>query len=315
MMQFIDLLSSQSFWFTVIKLSTPILFAAMGAHIALKAGLINIGLEGIMLVGAFVGIWISGGLHQLGVGDTLALLVSFVIIIMVGLASGLFIGYFHLKMDSDIGITGLAFNMIASGLTVFSLFALTGDKGASYTYKSLTFPYLDIPVIKDIPYIGNILSGHNLITYLAFILLLVLNFVMAKTTIGLRIKATGENPHAVQSIGISVVKIQLSTMAISGGFAAIGGAFLSMAYVPYFIPEMTAGRGFIALTANTMGVTPIGLMLVSVMFGFADALGISLQIFSKIPTQFIGMLPYVITIVALVISSYRKKLKHGDYEG
>ncbi len=302
----INLFLSADFWFTVIKLTTPILLATMGAHIALRAGVINIGLEGIMLVGAFTGVIVSGKLFLLGVPIPINLLISVIAIIVSGMLGGFFIGFFHLKLNSDIGITGLAYNMVASGLTVFLLFVFVGDKGASYTYKSLAFPTIEIPLIKSIPFIGEIISGQNLLVYIAFLSVIIMTFVMKKTVFGLRIRATGENPKAVQSVGISVKKVQMTALLISGGLAALGGAFLSMGFVEYFVPEMTAGRGFIALTANTMGGTPVGGMLVTLLFGFANALSISLQLFSTIPIQFISMLPYLLTLIALVFFSWRK---------
>lgn len=305
----IQVMMDTNFWYTLIKLSTPIVFAALGAYYASRVGLFNIGLEGIMLMGAFLGMLSSGFFVEIGLNSTLGLILAFIVICAVGAFSGFFIGFFHLKLDADIGITGLVYNLFASGLTVFLLVVVLDDKGASFGFPSLSFPYINIPIIKNIPILGDILSGQNFLTYLAFIFVGVTDFIIKKTTFGMRMIATGENDHAVESVGISSTKYKLIAFTISGILAGLGGAFLSMAFVPYFIAGMTSGRGFIALTANLVGVSPIGGMLISVLFGFADTLGITLQIWSKIPTQFIAMLPYVFTLVALVINSYIRKRK------
>lgn len=298
-----------NFWFTVIKLSTPVIFAALGAYYASRVGLFNIGLEGIMLMGAFLGMLASGFFVKFGINTTIGLILSFIVICVVGAFSGFFIGFFHLKLDADIGITGLVYNLFASGLTVFLLVVVLNDKGASFGFPSLTFPFIELPLISMIPVLGEIISGQNFLTYLAFIFVGVTTFVIRKTTFGMRMIATGENDHAVESVGISSTKYKLIAFTISGILAALGGSFLSMAFVPYFIAGMTSGRGFIGLTANLVGVTPIGGMLISFLFGFADTLGITMQIWSTIPTQFIAMLPFVFTLVALVIYSYIRKRK------
>lgn len=305
----LELLLSTDLWFTVIKLATPVIFAALGAYYASRVGLFNIGLEGIMLIGAFGGVMLSGYLYSTGMADAISLIFTLLFVIILGAIGGFFIGYFHLKLDADVGITGLVYNLFASGVTVFLLFVIVGDKGASYTYKSLAFPYIDLPIIKNIPIIGDIISGHNLLTYLAFLLVILTAYIMKNTTVGLRFRATGENSDAVESVGISSVKYKLIGFTISGILGSIGGAFLSMGYVPYFIPAMTAGRGFIGLTANLVGITPVGGMLISILFGFADAIGFSLQIFSSIPSQFISMLPFVFTLLTMIGYSYYRKRK------
>lgn len=302
------IISSEFLW-TVLRASTPLVLATLGAHISLKAGVINIGLEGILLTGALSGVVISsflaGFISSVGVG----LVLTFILVLIVGALSGLFIGFFHLKLESDIALTGIVFNLIATGLTVFILFLVTGDKGVSSSLQSLVFPNVEIPLIKSIPFIGDILSGHNILTYLAFLMVFVIWFVLNKTTFGLRIRAVGESPQTVQSVGINVHNMKLAAIGISGALAAIGGMYLSMGYTSFFVAGMSTGRGFIALSANAMGGTTVGGMLVSMLFGFADSLAIFLELNTKIPGEIISMTPFIFVIIALVIFSYNKKRK------
>ncbi len=297
--------------YKTIMLSTPLILATLGAYISVKAGVLNLALEGIMLLGALLGVLISGYFLKLGLNTGVNLLITTLILILVGFVSGLCIGTFHLKFRADIGLTGIVFNMFSSGFTVYLLYLITGDKGVSSSYPSLNFPKIHIPIIKDIPFLGDIISGHYLLTYVAVILVFVMIFVINKTTIGLRIKAVGESPEAVTSVGLSENKLKLLAISISGSLASLGGAALSMGIFNGFVVNMVAGRGFIALSANTLGGTPFGGLLVSLLFAYANALSISLQIFSKIPTQFIDMIPYLLTLVALIVYSYGKKVKES----
>ncbi len=296
-------------FFQTLMLSTPLILGTLGAYISQKAGVLNLAIEGIMLIGALVGVLISGLFLKVGMGDGLNLLLTTLVILVVGFGCGLFIAVFHLKFKADIGLTGIVFNMFASGFTVYLLYLVTGDKGVSSSYKSLNYPKIDIPIIKDIPIIGDIISGQYLLTYVAIIMVFLMMFIMKKTTFGLRISAVGESPEAVTSVGLSEEKLKLIAISLSGALSALGGASLSMCIFNGFVTEMVAGRGFIAMSANTLGGTPFGGLLVSLLFAFANSLSISLQIFSKIPTQFINMIPYVLTLVALVVYSYGKTVK------
>ncbi len=311
----IKIFASPSLWFSAIALSTPILLAAMGAHISLRAGIINIGLEGIMLIGALTGVLSSGLFLSFSMDTPINLLLTFILVVLVGMLCGFFIGFFHLKFDADIGLSGIMFNLIASGLTVYILFLVTGDKGVSSSYPSLTFPKVDMPLLKAIPFIGNYLfqvfSGHYLLTYIGFFSVIIITLTMNKTTLGLRLRASGESPDAVASVGLNVTRLKLLAISLSGGLAALGGASLSMGIFQGFVQDMVAGRGFIALSANTLGGSPLGGMLISLLFGTAASLGINLQIFTKIPSQIVQMLPYLLTLLTLIIYSYIK-IKKGD---
>ena len=289
---------SADFVYSVLRLTTPILLAGLGALITDRAGVMNIGLEGIMLCAALAGVIGSAMTQNAFLGILFALL--------VGMALGLLMAYFAIHLKTDMVLTGIAMNLLASGGTVFVLYAVANDKGMSTSLKSLTMPVINIPFIQDIPVIGTVISGHNLLTYLALISVAAMWILLYKTPLGLRIRVVGENSHAAESVGIHVKKVQYIALAISGILAAMGGAYMSMGYMDKFARDMTAGRGFIALAAEALGRgTPVGTLLSSLVFGTADALGSNLQVLD-IPVQFVQMLPYVFTVVGLVLYSAMK---------
>ena len=282
---------SADFVYSVLRLTTPILLAGLGALITDRAGVMNIGLEGIMLCAALAGV-IGSAMTQNA--------------FLVGMALGLLMAYFAIHLKTDMVLTGIAMNLLASGGTVFVLYAVANDKGMSTSLKSLTMPVINIPFIQDIPVIGTVISGHNLLTYLALISVAAMWILLYKTPLGLRIRVVGENSHAAESVGIHVKRVQYIALAISGILAAMGGAYMSMGYMDKFARDMTAGRGFIALAAEALGRgTPVGTLLSSLVFGTADALGSNLQVLD-IPVQFVQMLPYVFTVVGLVLYSAMK---------
>ncbi len=286
---------SADFISSVLRLSTPILFAGLAALITDKAGVINIGLEGIMLSAALAGVVGSAFGGNAFVGLLLAL--------VVGVAIGLLMAYFAIGLKTDIVLTGIALNLMASGGTVFLLYVITKDKGMSTSLKSFTMPVIQLPLIKSIPVLGDILSGHNLLTYLAFLFTVLVWILLYRTPLGLRIRVVGENISAAESVGIPVKKVQFTALAISGVLASMGGAYMSMGYMDKFARDMTAGRGFIALAAEALGrASPLGTLIASLFFGMVDALSSNLQILN-VPVQFVQMLPYVCTIVGLVIYS------------
>lgn len=286
---------SADFISSVLRLSTPILFAGLAALITDKAGVINIGLEGIMLSAALAGVVGSAFGGNAFIGLLLAL--------VVGVAMGLLMAYFAIGLKTDIVLTGIALNLMASGGTVFLLYVITKDKGMSTSLKSFIMPVIQLPFIKSIPVLGDILSGHNLLTYLAFLFTVLVWILLYRTPLGLRIRVVGENISAAESVGIPVKKVQFIALAISGVLASMGGAYMSMGYMDKFARDMTAGRGFIALAAEALGrATPLGTLIASLFFGMVDALSSNLQILN-VPVQFVQMLPYVCTIVGLVIYS------------
>ncbi len=280
-----------AFVYSIIRVTTPILFAALGALITDLAGVINIALEGIMLTAAFFGVLVSAFTQNMWLG----LLAG----VLSGVGIALILGYFSLNLKTDLILAGIAINLLASGGTIFLLYIFAGDKGTSSSLKSLVLPNINIPILKDIPILGPMFSGHHILTYIAIISVVIVHYFLYHTPLGLRLRAVGENPDAADSVGISVIKIKYIALMLSGIFAGLGGVHLSMGYVSWFARDMTSGRGFIALAAETLGGrTAIGTTLGSLVFGAADALSYSLQAF-RMPSEFAQSFPFIITILAL----------------
>ncbi|MEG2972356.1 MAG: ABC transporter permease [Clostridium sp.] len=301
MSDILNLIFSTEFAYSVIRVTTPILFAALAALISNKAGVVNIGIEGIMLMSALVGV--------IGSAFTQSAFLGVVFAMAAGALMALVLAYFALNLKTDIILGGIALNLFATGGTVFLLYVVSGDRGASTSLSSLTVPQITIPLIDQVPVIGPILSGHNLLTYLSVIMVVVVSYFLYKTPTGLKIRAVGEAPHAASSVGISVRGVQYKALIISGLLSGLAGAYMSMGYLSMFSNNMTAGRGFIALAAEAMGRgTPIGTFIASLVFGFADALSSTLQVLS-IPVEFIQMIPYLTTIIGLVVYSASRAKK------
>lgn len=296
-----EILLKEDFWFAVIRSTTPILLTTLGAMIAARAGARNIALEGTMLTAAFVGV--------VGSHFTQSAFLGLLLAVLAGIIMSNIIAYFALKLRSNIIISGIALNLVASGMTVFGLYVITGDKGASTSLNSLALPNINIPIIENIPVIGTILSGHNVLTYAGLLLVLLVWIMFKYTKLGLRIKAVGETPEAAESVGINVNRVKYIALTMSGALAALGGAFLSMGYVTLFSAGMTSGRGYIALATQAMaGANPIVGLLTSSLFGFTESMSNYLQGIN-LPIEFIQMLPYLAIVVIYVVYCANKTKK------
>ncbi|WP_055667139.1 ABC transporter permease [Desnuesiella massiliensis] len=299
-----DLIFSSSFVFSIIRVTTPILYPALGSVIADRAGIPNIGLEGIMLMSALAGVvgsYFSG-----------SALVGLLSAIAAAILMSYFLAYFTLKLKTDVILGGIALNLFSSGATIFILYYLTGDKGTSASLPSKVLPNINIPIIKDIPVIGQIVSGHNVLTYLLIVLAIAVWYMFKHTALGLRLKAVGENPNAAESVGINVNKNRYIALIMSGVLAGLGGAFLSMGYVSWFSRDMTAGRGWIAIAAEAMGLgSVVGTILTSILFGAASALSNVLQLVNM-PVELVSIIPYVATVIGLVIYAIRETKKKKE---
>jgi len=295
---FFSTIFTSDYIFTIIRVMTPILFAGLACMTFTKGGIDSIGIEGIMLLSAMAGS-VGSYFTQSAFGGVL-------IAIGCGILTAFLFGYVTLQLRSVEILAGIAINTLASGLTVFVIYYVAGEKGSTQSLMSPTVPNVALPVIKEIPVLGNVLSGHNLLTYAALILTLLLAFLFYRTPLGLRIRSVGENPQAASSVGINVMKYKYITLVIAGTLAGLGGAFMSMGYVSFFSKEMIAGRGWIGMAAEAMGRgNPFGIFASSCLFGLADSMATQLQMLN-IPAQLVQTLPYVITIVAISVYSYRK---------
>ena len=299
---------STDFFFSIIRIATPILFATLAAVIGEKGGVSNIGLEGIMMMSALFG--------SLGAFWTNSWLIGLLIAMGVGVLEALLMGVFAFRLKTDIILVGTAVNMIGSGGTIFLVKTITNTTmGQSLTSttslitKSLQIPSIDIPLIKDIPVIGKVISGHSILTYIAFLLVWLTIVLLYKTPLGLNIRSVGENPGAAASVGVSVSRIRYTTIAIGGMLAGMGGAYMSMYYAMGWSLDMVAGRGFIALAAQSMGGgEPVGSMLATLVFGFAQALGIKVSA-TGVDSNLVAPIPYVVTIISLVLFALGQRRK------
>lgn len=317
MQQLFDIIFTTSFAYSILRVSTPLILAGMAALVSERAGVANIAIEGMMLISALTGVVVSAKTQSCFLGVSVG--------VIAGILVSLILAYFILQLKANNIMCGLAINAIAKGGTVFVLYLLTGSKGASTALNSTTVPKIDIPLIKDIPILGEIISGQSILTYLAIIMVALMHIFIFKTRMGIRISAVGENEKAVDSVGISVAKTRYIALLISGFFSGLAGVFLSMSYMSGFTANMTSGRGFIALAANSMGQnTPWGTLAAALIFGAADSAANYLQVLA-VPAQFIQMIPYVTTILGITLYCiYRgrkeKKLKmkmlsHQEAEG
>lgn len=305
MKAFTDLIFTADFFYSILRVTTPLLFASMGAVVSDVAGVPNIALEGMMLIAAFAGMFFSY-LFDSAVAGLL-----FAVLFAVLAASVL--AFFTLYYKTNIILGGIAINSLASGGTIFFLYLVAHDKGTSVSLASKVLPSVTIPVIESIPVIGPAISGHNVLTYLAILSVVFTFFLLKRTSLGWHIRAVGEKQEAADSVGISVVKTQAIALIISGVMCGFGGAFMSMGYVSWFSRDMVSGRGWIALAAEAMGQQhPLGTAATSLLFGVADALSNAVATLGW-PSDLVKTIPYCATLAGLAIFSIRayRRAKHS----
>lgn len=293
---------SSLFLASIIRIGTPLIFASAGGLVTELTGAPNIALEGIMLAAAFTGVIVShftGSAFAGMIGGMLA-----------GMCVGLLLGFFHLYFKTNAILAGIAVNVMCAGATVFLLVSFTGEKGNSSSLTSSVLPSIDIPLIRSIPFLNVVLSGHNILTYFSVVAAFLVYVLLFRTKLGRHLRAVGENSQAAASVGINVDKMKYIAYGISGLVASLGGVNLSMGYLSIFQRDMTAGRGFIALAAIYLGgKRPLGVFLAALFFGFADALANQIGSLG-LPPQWIQMIPYVATILALVVANAVKPGKN-----
>lgn len=278
----------------------PVMLVAMGGSYSYHAGVFNIAMEGMMLTSAFTSVAVS---YATG---------SWLLGLLGGIAGSLLISlifaFFILNLHTGEFITGIAINLFTTGATTYLLRQLFKVKGALISPKIIPLPRINIPIIADIPFLGNIFSGQNILVYITLLLIapIVFNSIQ-RSKMGLRLRATGFNPKVVDSVGIKSTPIKFQALMICGLLCGLGGTALSLGYMSLFTENMSAGRGWIALAIIilTKGQT-VGILLLSLLFGMFEGIGLSLQNVG-IASQFTSMLPYISTIVALYIFSVKSK--------
>ena len=297
MKEFAKLVLSSDFVYSIFRVTTPLLFASMGAVISDIAGVPNIALEGLMLMAAFAGMYFSFLFQSAAVGLIMALATA---VAFAGI-----LAFFTLYYKTNIILGGIALNSLASGGTVFFLYLVAQDKGTSVSLASKTLPNLNIPIVQSIPVIGKILSGHNILTYISVLAVVFTWLLLKRTSLGYHIRAVGEKKEAAESVGISVVRTQAAALLLSGLMCGFGGAFMSMGYVSWFSRDMVSGRGWIALAAEAMGrQTAVGSAATSLLFGVADAVSNAVATMG-LPSDMVKTIPYFATLIGLTVFSVR----------
>ena len=305
MSELISLIFSANFLNSVIRVSTPLVLAAMAACVGRQANVQTVAYEGMMLFAAFVGSVTSAYTQSLIVGVLAGC--------AVGVIVALFYGYFNIYLKTDDTLLGLAINIFSNYGTIFLLFLLTGRKADSSVLPSLKYPVVELPLISKIPIIGTIFSGQSLVTYLALLSVLVTYFILFKTKLGLRIRSVGHNPDAAVSLGINVNRIKMISLVISGILAGLAGEFMSMSYISFFTKNMISGRGYIGIAASNLGLgNPFASFLYALMFAVSQVIANQMQLL-QFQYQFADMLPYIVTIIGLCITgtSELRKEKNG----
>jgi ABC-type uncharacterized transport system permease subunit len=286
----LHLIFSENFILTVVTASTPLLLASSGELVVERAGVLNLGLEGMMIVGAacgFAGAYLSG---SIAVGA------------LCGIAAGA-----ALSMVFGILTLGLAVNQVATGLalTIFGV-GLSGLIGAKFVGEKITpAAHLHLPLLTGIPAVGSILFGEDAFVYISVALIVGIWLFLYRTRAGLVLRAVGDNHTSAHALGYPVLRIRMLAVMFGGACAGLAGAYLPLAYTPFFIPGMTSGRGWIALALVVFASwRPARLVIGAYLFGAVSILGLALQPLQLgIPQQVMNMLPYLATVVVLVLIS------------
>lgn len=284
--------------------ATPYLFAALGEVFVQRSGVLNLGVEGMMLMGAFSAIYVVSDLGQ----DPL---VGMAVAILVGGLLGLAMAVVSVTFKAEQGISGIGFTLFGIGLSTLLFKSLAGGV---ITAQGRGFGVVDIPFLSDIPVLGTILFQQNVLVYVAFALVPVSVWLLNKTKWGLQIRAVGQNPAAADAMGVNVDRVRYSTVILGGILAGVAGASLSIAVTPVFQENMTAGRGFIAVALVYFGAwSPWRVMAGALLFSIANNLQIWAQLYdvriggAAIPPNLLIMAPYVLTIAVLLFARQRKR--------
>ena len=298
MQEAVEILFTASFWAAAVRIASPLIFATLGELICERAGVLNLGIEGIMTAGAFAG-WFAvylGGSLWLGVA----------VAALTGVAFGLLHGFLTVPLALSQHVTGIGITLLAASLTYYTYRILLPEVDAPP--KIQAFEPLPIPVLSNIPLLGPALFNQTPLTYLAFVMVGVVAWILYRTPAGLAVRAVGENPAAVESQGISVTAVRMTAVAAGSGLMAVGGAFLTMSAFNSFFFEMINGRGWVCIALVVFGSwRPGKALLGAILFAAFDAYQVRLQpvIGDVVPYQVFLMMPFALSILALVAMSRR----------
>jgi general nucleoside transport system permease protein len=287
----LDAVVNAGLFAATLRYATPLAFAAMGGIFSERSGVVNIALEGMMLSGAFFGIWAAAWSGSWVVGILMAM--------VFGGLLALIHAFFSIHVRADQIVSGFAINFLALGLTGYLFRYIYGTEGTPSDVARI--PTVTVPGLDKIPFVGDVIGSMSLMIWLMLALLILSWAVLFKTPIGLRIRSVGEHPKAADTVGISVYGIRYACVVLSGMLAALGGAYLSIGFVGSFNENMTAGRGYIALAAVIFGKwRPFPAFAACLLFGFSSGLAQRLQNEAGISSNLLQTLPYILTLIALV---------------
>ena len=281
---------------TMIGLATPFLYAALGETFTQTSGVVNLGVDGIMLLSAFAAFFVSLSTGSLWLGLLAA--------VLVGLAMGFLMSIVSVTLKAEQGVSGIGLYMFGLGLSSLLFKVLIGTVKTVEGFKPIA-----IPLLSDIPFIGPILFRNDILTYGAFLLVPASWWVLEKTNLGLKIKAVGQNPAAADSVGISVSKVRYLSVCVGAVLAGMAGASLSIAQLNLFQDNLTAGQGFIAVALVYFGGwRPVGVLAGALLFSVANSFQLWVQVLGvKVPSSLAVMLPYILTILALTVTANRAR--------
>lgn len=291
----LQVLASSNTWQTTLAFAALLLLPALGGVISERSGVVNIAMEGMMLVGAYAGVSITVATHSVWLGLLGAILCGGLLSLIHAIVS--------INFNANQIISGIAINIIALGLTNYLLFVQTPNgQGFSQLAANLRLPVLSWGPLANLPFLGPVLFQQNILFYLSIVILLAIHFLLFRTNIGLRIRAVGEHPQAADTAGVNVRLVRYWCVVGSGLLSGLAGAFLSLGIVGIFISNMTDGRGFIAMAAMIFGkYTPLGAAGACLIFGLGEALSFSTPLQQAgIDPNLIGTIPYILTVIALV---------------
>ncbi len=301
----LDDIFTASVFASAIRLATPYIFAALGETFAQRSGVLNLGVDGIMLMGAFTGFYAVFSAQQAGaMSEPVSLVFGVLVALIIGALMGLAMAFVSVTLKAKQGISGIGVYLFGLGLSELLFQQWVG------TPKSVSgFPRLNFPVLTDLPVLGEILFHHNLLVYVAFALVPISAYVLNNTTFGLMIRAVGQNPEAADAMGVNVTRVRYATTTIGGMLAGLAGASLSIALINLFQQNLTAGQGFIAVALVYFGGwRPWAVAAGALLFSFVNALQLQIKVIgADIPSEFAVMAPYVITIIALVFAAKRQE--------
>lgn len=298
-----SLLGTPELWALTLSMSTPIACGALGGTFSERTGVVNIAMEGMMTSGAFIAVMGSYVTGSPWIGLVMAMAAG-------GLMALLF-AWATIRFRANQVVTGMAIDILATGLTGYLLNTVYGYNGTPVTTPSL--PVINMRALGHIPFFGTVFNQQSALVYIFLLVLVLSHLFLFKTPLGLRMRSVGENPRAADSAGLNVFKLRYAGVVMSGLLSGMGGAFLSIGILNSFNIGMVNGRGYIALAAMIFGNwTPWGSYLAALIFGFATALGMQLQNTSTIPKDLVLMLPYVLTVVALALAVRRSSPPAAD---